>query len=100
MPDRIAGEARKRDDKKRYPALADGMQRQQVIEDQIEIAGKDRDALPWLGFNSDDNFIYFDIAQQVMERDSGDQQANGDAYPAPSGGGRSKARAALFVPGR
>src|SRR5215472_13422527 len=94
MPDRVAREARKGDDAQRNVALADCMQREQVVADEITVTGDDKRAgneyAPWrLCLERREDFADLDVAQQMIEDGRGDNHngnADRDADPAPGGG--------------
>src|SRR6516165_4449907 len=93
MADRVAGEARKGDDVQGNVALADRVQREQIVADEITVTGNDQRAgnedAPWrLCLERGDNFAGIDVAQQMIEDGRGDDNdgnADRDADSAPAG---------------
>lgn len=83
MADRVAREARKGDDAQRNVALADRMQREQIVADEITVARDHQRACnndaPWrLGFERGDDFAELDVMQQMIQ-DRGGRDHNGNA---------------------
>jgi hypothetical protein len=93
MADRVACEAGKGDDPERNVALADRMQREQIIADEIAVAGDHEyagndDAPGRLRFERGNHFADLDVTQQMIEHGCGADHygnADRDADPAPAG---------------
>jgi hypothetical protein len=90
MADRVACEAREGDDAQRNVALADRMQREQIVADEIAVTrdhqrAGDKDT-PWrLCLERGDDFVHLDVVQQMVEDGRGDNHnsnADHDADPA------------------
>ena len=93
MANRVTCETGKGDDPERNLALADRMQREQIVADEIAVAGNHQragngDAPRRLRFECGNDLAELDPAQQMINHGCGDHhdsEADRDADPAPAG---------------
>src|SRR6516162_1397235 len=91
MSDCVARETGKGDDPQGNVALADTVQCEQVVADEIAVArhhqcGGNEDAPARLGFERSYDFANIDAAQEMKQHDRGDthdREADSDTEPAP-----------------